>query len=138
MPCCEKPLCLRTGGWVGLLVCLDVVVMRKLAVSTGNGRWVVQASTSFLSDCTDSFLPVLGTLNWQFFRLYKITSASSSPSVLVHTVGLCGQKINHWHVFYLHRTLQMQTHILSLSALNSKSVSTLKHLACVTDSDLMC
>ena len=102
-----KTLCLRTGGRVGPTVCLDAMVKRKLAASAGNGSWIVQASTSRLSHCTDSFLRLLGTSNCQFLRLYKIPCAS------------------HLHGVYLHRTIHMQIHILSLSALTFQSVCTL-------------
>ena len=39
---------------------LAAVVMRKLAASAGNRSWVFQASTSFLSHYTNSYLPTLG------------------------------------------------------------------------------
>jgi len=113
-PSCEdiRPEDRRSGGPHSL----DAVVTRQLASSTGNGSWVFQASTSFLSHCADSFLPILGTWNWQFFGLYNIPNASSS-SVLGHTVGLSGQNISHWLLVCLHGTIQMQIHVLSLGAL---------------------
>ena len=92
----------------------------------------------FLINVPTAFCLYLELEIGSFLRLYNIPNASSSPSVLRPTVGLCGQHISHWHVVYVHGTMQIQIHILSLSALKSKSVGTLNHLACMTDSDFMC